>query len=120
MFKVMESIIYDHIIDFIRPKLSPSQFGFLPKRSSITQLLSCYNGVINGFEAGNATDIIYLDLRKAFDSVPHEELLFKLWHLGITGPLWRWFQAYLQHRQHFVEYEGFASTKMPVIPNLHK
>ena len=41
------------------------------------------------------TDVIYLDYRKAFDSVPHNELLLKLWKRGITGDLWSWFKAYL-------------------------
>ncbi len=39
---------------------------------------------------------------KAFDSVPHEELLYKLWSIGITGPLWRGFHAYLHNRQHLL------------------
>ena len=32
------------------------------------------------------TDVIYLDFKEAFDMVPHNELLCKLWMLGITGP----------------------------------
>ena len=46
--------------------------------------------------------------------MPHEELLYKLWRTGITGPLWSWFQAYLHNRQHFVNFEGTTSTTMPV------
>ncbi len=40
----------------------------------------------------------YLDIRKAFDSAPHKELLFKLWKMGITGDLWLWFINYLTKR----------------------
>ena len=107
--KVMESIIYSSIIDFIRPTLSVSQYGFLSGRSSTTQLLSCYNRVMEGFDAGQDSDILYLDLQKAFDSVAHQELLFKLWRIGITGKLWKWFQNYLLDRQHYVSYEGATS-----------
>lgn len=71
----MESIVYDKVIDFIRPQLSISQFGFLSNRSSIAQLLSCYQKVVEGFDSGCDTDIVYLYLRKAFDSVAHKELL---------------------------------------------
>ena len=42
--------------------------------------------------------MIYLDIRKAFDSVPHNDLLTKLWSLGIQGNLWKWFSAYLRNR----------------------
>lgn len=54
-------------------------------------------------------------MRKAFDSVPHNELLYKLWRLGITGPLWRWFKGYLYNRKHYVCYKGYSSDLLPVI-----
>ena len=66
-------------------------------------------------ESGQNADVIYLDFKKAFDSVPHSELLFKLWHMGITGPLWLWFRNYLKDRLHYVEIEGVSSPKLPVI-----
>lgn len=113
--KVMESIVYNKIIDFLRPKLSKAQFGFLPHRSSIIQLLTCYQEVVDAFECRMPTDILYLDLKKAFDSVPHQELLFKLWRMGVTGSLWSWFQAYLKNRLHFVHYKGFSSPTLPVL-----
>ena len=85
--KAMESIVYGKIIDFIRLQLSSSQFSFLEMRSSMTQLLTCYHEVIDAFKHKLCTDILYLDLKKAFDSVPHDELLYKLWRMGITGKL---------------------------------
>ena len=47
-------------------------------------------------------DVIYLDFRKAFDSIPDSKLLVKLRSYGITGALWRWFQAYLSHHTQYV------------------
>ncbi len=113
--KVMESVVYDKVIDFIRPKLSESQFGFLSNRSSISQLLSCYSRVMDALDSGMEYDIVYLDLRKAFDSVSHEELLFKMWKIGITGQLWTWFKGYLKGRKHFVSYQNTYSDCLPVI-----
>ena len=60
-------------------------------------------------------DVVYLDFKKAFDTVPHNELLLKLWKLGITGPLWSWFQAYLTGRYHYVTIDGASSPLLPVI-----
>ena len=71
--------------------------------------------VVDGFEAGHVSDVVYLDLNKAFDSVPHEELLFKLWRLGITGPLWKWF---LGDRQHFVHFEPLFCQLGRVFPRV--
>ena len=113
--KVLESIVYGKIIDFIRPKLSKSQFGFLSNRSSTSQLLCCYNRVMKGFDAGLDSDVIYLDLRKAFDSVAHQELLYKLWRIGITGSLWGWFQNYLLDRRHYVAFQGATSSHLSVL-----
>ncbi len=59
--------------------------------------------------------IIYLDFSKAFDKVPHTELLFKLWTLGITGYLWEWFRSYLSDRHHFVSLNGANFSLLPVL-----
>ena len=42
--------------------------------------------------------VVYMDFRKAFDSVPHNKLLIKLKSIGIHGRLFSWFQYYLTSR----------------------
>ena len=59
--------------------------------------------------------MVYFDFRKAFDTVPHNELLFKLCSMGITGNLWKWFKEYLCDRKHCVSIKGVNSTLLPVI-----
>ena len=86
--KVMESIVYEKIFPFIYPQLNKCQFGFLCNRSCLSQLLSSFSLIYNALEQEKVCDVVYLDFKKAFDSVPHNELLFKLWHMGITGSLW--------------------------------
>ena len=80
-------VIYVKIIPFIRPRLSKNQFYFLRNRSCLTQLLVSFNKIFTSIEEGQAVDAIYFDFKKAFDSIPHAELLYKLWTIGITGPL---------------------------------
>ena len=109
--KVLERLVYNNIIDYVRGSISTIQFGFLKGHSSLQQLLIFWNSVINMPQ----TDTIYLDFRKAFDSVPHNELLFKLWHFGITGSLWMWFRAYLLDRHQFVSISNSHSGTLPVI-----
>ena len=46
------------------------------------------------------------------------KLLYKLWMLGITGPLWQWFKSYLEDRHHFVEVESKHSSLFPVLSGL--
>jgi Reverse transcriptase (RNA-dependent DNA polymerase) len=52
---------------------------------------------------------ILLDLKKAFDVVPHKILLKKLENLGITGVSLRWFSSYLEGRTQCVEIDGKIS-----------
>ena len=63
-------------------------------------------------------NVVYLDFRKAFDSVPHNELLYKLWKYGITGDLWLWFKAYLSLRTQCVKVNGCFSDLLPVVSGL--
>ena len=60
-------------------------------------------------------DVIYLDFRKAFDSVAHNELLYKLWNFGITGNLWLWVRAYLTNRVQYVSIGKSSSITSPVL-----
>ena len=76
--KVLESIVYSKIIDFIRPQISNFQFGFLSNRSCLTQLLSSFSYIFSSIESKHPCDVVFLDFVKAFDTIPHQELLFKL------------------------------------------
>lgn len=112
--KVLETIIYNNIIPFIYPLLSKAQFGFLQNRSCVTQLLSSFAQIYEATDKGIPCDTIFLDFKKAFDTIPHHELLYKLWSFGITGSLWSWFKAYLHGRSHLVHIEGCSSDLLPV------
>ena len=79
--KILEKLIYDKIIPFVSTSISSCQFGFRPKHSSTQQLLSFLNTVHTILDTHSQADVVYLDFRKAFDSVPHNELLMKLWSL---------------------------------------
>ena len=113
--KVLESIVYDKVAPFIRPLLSKQQFCFLKHHSCLTQLLLSFAQITDAVEHKCACSAIYLDFCIAFDFVPHGELLYKLWKIGITGPLWCWFRNYLSHRKHYVSLNGVGSPSLPVL-----
>ena len=92
--------------------MSVSQFGFLRGRSTLQQMLVFFNSLLN---SASQTDVIYLDFKKAFDSVAHNELLCKLWKFGITGDLWQWVRAYLSNRVQYVSIGQSTSPMLPVI-----
>ena len=57
---------------------------------------------------------MFLDFSKAFDSIPHAEILYKLRLMVITGLLWCWFKDYLTNRRPFVEVDGVQTEMLPV------
>ena len=113
--KLLERIIYDKCIDFLEPKFSSSQFGFLRKRSTLQQLLVFFNNIHESNVPKSQHDVVYLDFAKAFDSVPHDELLYKLRSFGLCGDLWRWFQCYLSGRNQFVSIGSTHTKLLPVV-----
>ena len=62
--------------------------------------------------------MIYLDFRKAFDSVAHNEILLKLWNFGICNNLWHWMRAYLSCRQQYVSVGQYRSSLLPVLSGI--
>ena len=89
---------------------SPSQHGFIAGRSCTTQLLTAMDYWTQSLNDGYPVDIIYLDFRKAFDSVPHNRLLMKLKAYGIGGSLLRWVQNFLSGRMQRVVLNGDHSS----------
>ena len=91
------------------------QFGYLKWKSySLAELLSCYHHWCLTRNSSKATNVIFLDLSKAFDRVPHERLLHKLNRHGIDNPLLLWFINSLKNRQQRVTIRGTYSNWSPV------
>ena len=61
------------------------------------------------------SEIVYLDLSKAFDTVSHSLLLQKLAAAGANGSLFQWFTDYLTNRSQKVLIKGATSSSLPVL-----
>ena len=83
---------------FANNALAAQQYGFLPKRSVAACQLDFFDHITTAIDAGNAIILIFLDIQKAFDQVPHKQLLHKLYSTGVRGSLLRWFESYLTDR----------------------
>ena len=99
--KLLEQFIRDGIVEHMTENdlYNDGQHGFRKQRSCITQLLEVYDELTEMIDEGKNIDIIYLDFKKAFDSIPHERLLMKMKAYGITGKTLEWVRDFLIGRE---------------------
>jgi hypothetical protein len=85
------------------------QSGFLPKYSTVHQLLEMYNCILNSLEKKEISCFVFCDFSKAFDKVWHKGLLHKIKSYDVDSNLLSWFSSYLQDRQHRVVINNSSS-----------
>ena len=90
--KLMESFIRKHIMKHLTDEklLTNKQYGFISRRSTVTQLLNYLDKCCESIANGSVVDTIYFDFAKAFDTVPYRRLLKKLKGYGVSGNILRW------------------------------
>ena len=98
--RIFEAIIFDKMLNHLLSNnlLSPSQFGFLPNRSSCSQLLHCLNKWYQNFFNNCVTNVIYTDIAKAFDTVSHRKLVKVLASYKICPSVILWIEHFLTNR----------------------
>jgi hypothetical protein len=114
--KLMESTVADALICHALEHnlLFPTQFGFLPRRSCMLQLIEFVDWLATVVNDKDCADVVYLDLRKAFDRVPKRRLLAKLKSQGVCGTLLKWLDSFLSNRSQSVLVNGTPSTSIEV------
>ena len=94
--------------------LYPLQFGFRQKCSTNHALIQITESIHNSTENNEFGCGIFIDLKKAFDTVNHSILLSKLNHYGVRGKAYDWFQSYLSNREQFVCINGHKSDSLSI------
>lgn len=108
----MEKLLKKKIVTHLENNslLSSLQHGFGSGRSCTTQLLEYFEELEDALDNGDKLDVVYLDCRKAFDTVPHLRLLEKLKAAGISGAIAHWLRSFLVGREQRVAIRGSYST----------
>ena len=109
--KVFERIVYDYLFDFICTNniLYDYQFGFRPGHSTQQAIITLIDKITKSLDNDDIVISLFIDLKKAFDTVDHRILLRKLYAYGIRGTMLKWIESYLSGRTQYVVFDGQES-----------
>jgi hypothetical protein len=115
--KILERIVatslYNHLD--LNELLYIHQYGFQRGKSTEHNLVQITNYIGQALNDGNWCIGVFLDLKKAFDTVQHDILLKKLVKFGINGNFLDWFKSYLSGRKQCVDINGSYSNFRDII-----
>ena len=114
--KIIEKLIHKRLYTFLEKNniLFHNQFGFRKNNSTVYALAQITESIKESIDRGKFGCGIFIDLRKAFDTVNHKILLTKLEHYGIRGNILNWFQSYLSNRKQYVTINGKSSEPLEI------
>lgn len=104
--KVFERLVHRTLLFHVKPHLNEAQHGFLPRKSTVTNLLEYVTFLAEALDKKEQVDVLYLDLSKAFDKISHQMMVLRLQSFGVIGSLLSWFSSYLSGRELQVVFNG--------------
>ena len=115
IIKMFEKLMHTRLYNFLNRFncLYKYQFGFRNKHSTTQALINITEKIRKALDDKSYSCGVFVDLQKAFDTVNHDVLLFKLEYYGIRGSALKWFKSYLSNRSQFVSINNvFSATRM--------
>ena len=109
--KIKEKLVHKRLYNFLEQNniLYKNQYGFRKNNSTTYALLQITEKIKETIDNRKYGCGIFIDLRKAFDTVNHKILLKKLEHYGIRDIAYNWFESYLTNRRQYVFLNGESS-----------
>uniref|UniRef100_A0A3Q3EUW8 Reverse transcriptase domain-containing protein n=1 Tax=Labrus bergylta TaxID=56723 RepID=A0A3Q3EUW8_9LABR len=114
--KILKKLFADRLNKFINKHnlLTDSQYGFRPNRSTSLAVIELIEKITNSLDQKNYAAGVFIDLKKAFDTINHDRLINKLERYGIRGVVLNWLRSYLHNRQQFVKLGEYTSSCLDI------
>uniref|UniRef100_A0A8C7YP82 Reverse transcriptase domain-containing protein n=1 Tax=Oryzias sinensis TaxID=183150 RepID=A0A8C7YP82_9TELE len=114
--KILEKLFECRLDAFMEKHklLSDSQYGFRANRSTSLAIIDFIEQITNAIDQKRCVAGIFIDLKKAFDTINHDILLNKLEQYGIRGIVLDWIRSYLSMRKQFVKLGDVCSACLDV------
>lgn len=108
---MLEKIVFKYLFNYLSMNgiISKNQSGFLPKDSTVNQLISIYDTIMKQLDRRKEARLVFCDISKAFDRVWHDGLIYKLKKYGINDNILKWLSNYLIDRQQRVIIDEYKS-----------
>ena len=117
--KLLEKIVARQLIGFLNAHdlLYKHQYGFRAGHDTSQPVIHFTEKIYNALNQtpSSKTITIFIDLKKAFDTVDHQILLKKLEFYGVRNKEQTWFGNYLSEREQFVSFNGMNSEKVRIV-----
>ena len=94
--------------------MNSSQYGFRKGHSTQHAILDIVNDIQSNLNQCLLSCGVFIDLKKAFDTVDHDVLLDKLNHYGFRGIINSWFSSYLKNCTQTTQVDRYISDKAVV------
>jgi hypothetical protein len=110
--KILEKVIKIRLEGYIIKNkiITPNQYGFLTGSNTLAALANSISNIQSALDKGEKVSGVFLDLKKAFDSVNFDILFFKMRLYGIRGTALNLFQSYLTDRSGSVHIKNHCSN----------
>ena len=112
---ILKRILFNYIYPKVRHLIRlVKKHGFLNSRSTVSQKNTYLDAVHSSRHTNFSAVFVYFDIRKAFDSVPHNKLLSKLANFGFDSEFLHLLHSYLTNRSQCVKIYQTLSSPLPV------